>query len=86
MLQLGYQLERAFRYGYGALSVGAPRGLMIYDYVPLCPARARTTNVLIEFTETTPEAASCAYSPGTSQVIDLDVLRDRQRVSSVLPQ
>ena len=62
------------RYSYGALSVGAPRGWRIYSYVPLCPPPHGTNDVVIEFTETTPEAASCAYSPGPSRVIALGCL------------
>lgn len=62
------------RYSYGALSVGAPRGWNIYNYVPLCPPAGGTTDVVIEFTERTPEAASCAYSPGPSRVIALGCL------------
>lgn len=62
------------RYSYGALSVGAPRGWTIYRYVPLCPPAVGTTGV-VEFTETTPEAASCAApGTGTSRVIALGCL------------
>lgn len=63
------------RYSYGALSVGAPRGWPTYSYVPLCPPSPGTT-AIVEFTETTAEAASCAVLPenGTSRVIALGCL------------
>ena len=63
------------RYSYGALSVGAPRGWKIQSYIPLCPPVPGTTAV-VEFTETTPVAASCASGPGIggSRVIALGCL------------
>jgi hypothetical protein len=61
------------RYSYGALSVGAPRGWTVYNFIPLCPSGPGTG--VDEFTETTRMGASCGrpYN-GISTVIALGCL------------